>query len=260
VSRRPRIDLAGWHHVINRGVARSDVFGDKDDYAKFLEIVCKAASSYRAQLHDYALMPNHYHLLIQTELENLSGLMKQINSNYAIYFNKKYQRSGHLWQGRFTSRYVTNEAYLYSLMRYIENNPVHASLSEHPGEYPHTLIGAMRRGAGALPTCARRSLLVEQIGYAGISEWIGVELSDEDYRIIETIARQKSIETPEGKRLPAHRKSLEEHLGGWSDRTERNQHIVAALADGYTQAETAHFLGLTRASISIIVKKLTFNA
>jgi len=83
-------------------------------------------------------MPNHYHLLLQTHQENLSKCIRQINMQYAIYFNKKYQRSGHLWQGRFKSWYVTDEAYLYTLILYIEQNPLKAKLVDSVKEYPYS--------------------------------------------------------------------------------------------------------------------------
>ncbi len=86
--------------------------------------MCFYSKSYGITVHNYCLMSNHYHLLIEIEQEVLSKYMKQLNSNYAIYFNKKYKRSGHLWQGRFKSWYVTDEAYLYTLMLYIEQNPL----------------------------------------------------------------------------------------------------------------------------------------
>jgi hypothetical protein len=65
-------------------------------------------------------MDNNYHLLIETSLENFSLFMRKVNSNYAIYFNKKYKRAGHLWQGRYKSWYVIHDDYLYSLFKYIE--------------------------------------------------------------------------------------------------------------------------------------------
>ena len=65
-------------------------------------------------------MDNHYHILIETSLENLSLFMRQVNSNYAIYFNKRYKRVGHLWQGRYKSWYIISDDYLYSLFKYIE--------------------------------------------------------------------------------------------------------------------------------------------
>ena len=82
-------------------------------------------------------MSNHYHLLIEIKDESLSKFMRQINMNYAIYFNKKYKRTGHLWQGRFKSWYVTDEAYLYTLILYIEQNPLKAKTVKNIEEYPY---------------------------------------------------------------------------------------------------------------------------
>ncbi len=85
-------------------------------------------------------MSNHYHLLIETTQENLSKYMKHLNASYAIWFNRKYSRSGHLRQGRFKSWYVTDESYLYTLIGYIENNPVKAGMVKKPGEYLYSAI------------------------------------------------------------------------------------------------------------------------
>ena len=117
MARRPRLDMAGFHHIINRGVERKNVFKSGDDKNKFLEILCKACKLHKVDIHAYCLMGNHYHLLIETSLENLSLFMRQVNSNYAIYFNKRYKRVGHLWQGRYKSWYIINDDYLYSLNR-----------------------------------------------------------------------------------------------------------------------------------------------
>ena len=162
MPRRPRIDLAGYHHIINRGVNRSDIFKSDEDYEMFLKIVCKACRAYRVILHDYCLMRNHFHLLIETELENLSLFMKHINSNYAIYFNKKTKRSGHLWQGRFYSRYITGDDYYYTLVRYIEQNPIDAGIVEQTGEYPYTLGSVIANNNTPAP-CALKSKLIEEL-------------------------------------------------------------------------------------------------
>ena len=133
---RLRVDLAGYHHIINRGVNRCNVFNHYSDKDMFLQIVNKAAIIEKVILHDYVLMDNHYHLLIETTKENLSIFMRVVNSNYAKYFNKKYSRSGHLFQDRYKSKYITSENYLYVLIRYIENNPIEAGLCRNIGEYP----------------------------------------------------------------------------------------------------------------------------
>ena len=132
MPRKPRIEIPGYYHIVNRGVERRVVFKDNDDYAYFIELLCHHSKNYNITIHNYCLMSNHYHLLIeiaqdeipQVRGQNLSKFMRQLNSDYAVYFNKKYKRSGHLWQGRFKSWYVTDEAYLYTLILYIEQNPL----------------------------------------------------------------------------------------------------------------------------------------
>ena len=136
---RLRVDLAGYHHVINRGVNRSVVFNSAIDKEMFLQIINNSATIHKVVLHDYCIMDNHYHLLIETHKENISTFMRIVNANYAMYYNKKYNRSGHLWQNRYKSKYITSEEYLYTLVRYIEYNPVEANISERVTKYPFTL-------------------------------------------------------------------------------------------------------------------------
>ena len=103
IPTRPRVDFAGYHHVINRGVNRCDVFNNSNDKEMFLQIINKTATIHKVTLHDYSLMDNHYHLLIETQKENLSTFMRIVSANYSQYFNKKYKRNGHLWQDRYNA-------------------------------------------------------------------------------------------------------------------------------------------------------------
>ena len=89
MARRPRIDIPGYHHIANRGVNRVAIFSDDGDKEIFLRILCKACRIYDVIVHDYCLMDNRYHLLIENAQENLSLFMCQVNANYAIYYNKK---------------------------------------------------------------------------------------------------------------------------------------------------------------------------
>ncbi|QOR62875.1 transposase [Sulfurovum sp. ST-21] len=252
MSRRPRIDLAGYHHIINRGVNRSDIFRSDDDYAMFLKILCKACRAYRVVVHDYCLMHNHFHLLIETELDNLSLFMKQVNSNYAIYANKKQKRSGHFWQGRFYSRYINNEAYYYTLIRYIEQNPIEANIAKRVGEYPYTLGAVIANKQIPIP-CANKSKLLAELDYENIQELIGVTLQEEELKILDTIQKQKVI-TKENIHRHAYLKTLEEHFRDSKTRNERNISIINACDDGYTQAQIAKYLSLSRSLVSKIVK------
>lgn len=249
MPRRPRIDLAGYHHVINRGVNRSEVFVDDGDYEVFLGIVCKACRAYGVVLHDYCLMSNHFHILVETTRENLSLFMKHINSNYAIYANKKQKRSGHFWQGRFYSRYINSEAYYYTLIRYIEQNPMEAGLATRVGEYPYTLVALIANGK-APPPCALHSKLLEELDDENIQEMIGMELKNEELEILSEIQKQKVLTHDDSKSI-AFSKTLGQHFR----KQERNSAIILALKDGYTQANIAKHLGVSRSLISKIVKK-----
>ena len=160
MPRRPRIEVAGYYHIINRGVEQRVVFKEKEDYEYFEALMCFYAKSYGITIHNYCLMSNHYHLLIEIQYENLSKFMKQINANYAIYFNKKHKRSGHLWQGRFKSWYVTDEAYLYTLMLYIEQNPLKANMVQELEAYPYSSYHYFL-DANTIPECLEKSWVVQ---------------------------------------------------------------------------------------------------
>jgi len=123
MPRRPRLDVIGKYHIVNRGVERRVVYKDEKDFNYFLELLCSSSLVHGVKVDAYVLMSNHYHLLVETSQENLSRYMKDINAYYAMYFNKKYKRSGHLWQGRFKSWYVTDNAYLYALVAYMNIHP-----------------------------------------------------------------------------------------------------------------------------------------
>jgi REP element-mobilizing transposase RayT len=160
MPRKPRIEIAGYYHVLNRGVEQRVVFKESKDYEYFEELMCFYAKSYGITIHNYCLMSNHYHLLVEITQENLSKFMRQLNMNYSIYFNKKYKRSGHLWQGRFKSWYVTDEAYLYTLMCYIEQNPLKANMVSELKEYPYSSYHYFLNYK-EIPECLENAWIVE---------------------------------------------------------------------------------------------------
>ncbi len=90
MPRKPRIELPGYYHIINRGVEQRDIFKTVEDFEEFESLMCFYTKSFGIVIHNYCLMTNHYHLLIEIRHENLSKFMRQINMNYAIYFNKKW--------------------------------------------------------------------------------------------------------------------------------------------------------------------------
>ena len=118
----------GYLHLIMRGIGRQSLFEEHIDYQKFLSTLRKYAEETRITVCAYCLMENHIHLLVKAEKNSASLFMKKVGVSYAIYFNKKYDRCGHLFQDRYLSEAIENEAYLFTAFRYILNNPAKAGI------------------------------------------------------------------------------------------------------------------------------------
>jgi putative transposase len=138
MARLPRLIIPCQpHHVIQRGHNGVPVFGDAADYAAFLGWLRSAARAFKVALHAYALMPDRLQLLVSPGDELALGQMMQwIGRHYVPYFNRKYQRSGSLWQGRFKTSLLDPDAYFLTCSRYIEMAPVYAGLAADPLDYP----------------------------------------------------------------------------------------------------------------------------
>ncbi len=114
-------------------------FFSDDDHRYYLDALHTASKKYGVLIHAYVLMTNHIHLLLTPSDEmGIAKVMQSIGRCYVQYINKTYKRSGTLWEGRHKASLIQAEEYLLSCYRYIELNPVNASMVEHPGEYPWT--------------------------------------------------------------------------------------------------------------------------
>lgn len=107
------------YHCMLRGINKQDIFFEEKDYLEFQNIIKKTKEDYLYQLYSYVLMPNHIHLEIKDENQKLSQIIHSMATSYAIYFNKKYQRAGHVFENRFQSKNVENSYYILNLVRYI---------------------------------------------------------------------------------------------------------------------------------------------
>lgn len=249
---RLRVDLAGFHHVINRGVNRSVVFNSAVDKEMFLQIINNSATIHKVVLHDYCIMDNHYHLLIETHKENISTFMRIVNANYAMYYNKKYNRSGHLWQNRYKSKYITSEEYLYTLIRYIEYNPVEANISERVTEYPFTLaflIFSQKKHY----SCSNHSILLNQFDIKTLHEFLDACISKDELEFLKEKEKQKVVKGCEGIVIKRS-KEFEEHFLDLQNKEDRNFAIINAYLDGYSQVDIASRLKLSTSLISKVVK------
>jgi putative transposase len=139
MARPLRIQYPGaFYHITARGNERKDIFRDERDRERFLGYLETAVVRYKAVIHVYCLMNNHYHLLMSTPAGNLSQILRHINGAYTVYYNKRHHRFGHLFQGRYKAILIDADEYAAELSRYIHLNPVRAGLANLPEGYPWT--------------------------------------------------------------------------------------------------------------------------
>lgn len=130
-----RLSKSSMYHVMLRGNERKEIFIDEEDKLRIIDTLEEKKRKQEYYLYAYCLMDNHAHLLIKEGKDNISRAMKRIQTSYAYYFNKKYNRVGHVFQGRYRSEAIEDERYLLSVVRYIHNNPVHAGMVKNAAEY-----------------------------------------------------------------------------------------------------------------------------
>jgi putative transposase len=136
MGRPVRIEYAGaLYHITSRGNERKKIFLDVEDRIRFMNLLREYHDRYGIRIHSYVLMDNHYHLILETPMGNLLKVMHGINGGYTGYFNRKYKRVGHLFQGRYKAILVEKESYLVPLSRYVHLNPVRAGLARRPEGY-----------------------------------------------------------------------------------------------------------------------------
>jgi len=142
MTRQARIDAAGaLHHIICRGIERGQIFSDDADRDYFVERLGRVLPETSTKCFAWALIPNHFHLLVQTGHVPISTVMRRLLTSYAVHFNRRHHRSGHLFQNRYKSILCQQYQYLLELVRYIHLNPVRARIVSDLSEldrYPYS--------------------------------------------------------------------------------------------------------------------------
>jgi len=141
MPRKARIDAPGaLHHIICRGIAKNKIFIDAKDRYSFLKRLGKILTDTDTPCYAWALMPNHFHLLLRTGIVPISSVMRRLLTGYAIYHNHRHDRQGHLFQNRYKSILCQENTYLLELVRYIHLNPLRGKLVKDINqldEYPY---------------------------------------------------------------------------------------------------------------------------
>jgi putative transposase len=149
MARWPRVAVAGMPmHLTQRGNDRIDTFRCDEDFAQYYRYLREANANAGCAIHAYAFMTNHIHLLLTPETRgSASELMRRLGCRYVRYFNRRYHRTGTLWEGRFRSVLVESSSYFLSCSRYIDLNPVRAGIVKAAADYAWSSFRCLAQGA-----------------------------------------------------------------------------------------------------------------
>ena len=275
MARQLRLEFPGGvYHVTSRGDGREDIYLCDADKKTFLLILGVACERFRWYCHAYCLMDNHYHLLIETPLGNLSKGMHYINGVYTQKFNKNHKRVGHVFQGRYKAILVEKDSYLLELARYVVLNPVRASMVSHASEWVwssyHATCGEMRAPEWLMTDWILSVFASSRLeGVFSYKKFIAegehkqpwgdlknqLYLGSDDFvtKMMGHIAcGQELVDIPKGQYTQQiNCLSLEGYEQSSGD---RNEAIVSAFKSGaYTQKEIGDYFGLHYSRISRIV-------
>ena len=123
--------LTKTYHVIVRGINKQDIFLDKQDFIKYREEIKNTKEKYKYEVYSYALMNDHVHFILYDKNENMATALQSLNIRYSAYYNKKYERTGHLFENRYKSKAIEDIGYFKNLVRYIHKNPENAGLKPY---------------------------------------------------------------------------------------------------------------------------------
>ncbi len=266
MARPLRIQLPGLnYHIHARGTGRMTIYRDDGDREKFLELLAEVVPAFSLDCHAYCMMRSHYHLVITTRDANLSAAIHDLNGRYGQWWNRRHDRVGHVFQGRFGSKVVQSDSYLLTVCKYVVLNPVRKHVVESADQWRWSSYRASA-GLEAAPSFLRPELVWQVLGDGSFEtsalryrEFIAMPADDgeilrrpiigdpEFVQRFEEFRRRASREVPRRERQV--RPALDTLFAGAVTRGDRNVRAVSARAGGYSMREIARYLGLHRTTV-----------
>lgn len=256
------------YHVTARGTGRMVIYRDEIDYRRFLAVVAAVVREQHLRCHAYCLMPNHYHLVVTTELANLSVALRQLNGIYAQRWNQRHQRVGHVFQGRFFAQLVQDGQYFLAACRYVVRNPVRAGLVAAPEDWPWSSF----KGTGGIAAPARflcTETLLQQFGDDEEAPWryrafVNEAVSAPDAIGTSIVFGDDAFAAAHGRRSPTPSaevpgrerrtgQSLADFFSGASADEARRAAIVDAHRAGFSMRAIAGHLGVHYSTVSKVI-------
>lgn len=276
MARPLRLEFAGaLYHITSRGNERKAIYFDDADFEMFLLILGKVCERYNWMVHAYCLMTNHYHLIVETPEANLSKGMRQLNGTFTQGINRKHQRVGHLFQGRYKAILVEKDAYLLELSRYVVLNPIRANMVQTLDSWPWSSWHAAMGKATSpewLCTDALLAIFAKQRKLArekyatfvhqgkDVNVWDKLSnqifLGNDDFvqsHLALLNEHDELTDIPKKQRRLAPKTLAEyEH----SAKTRDNAIVAAYCSGGFTLKEIGYYFGLHYSRVSRIVAKV----
>ena len=268
---RPLV-AGGIYHVTARGNGRSDIYTDDEDRATFCRVLDRTTERFDWRCLTYCLMGNHFHLLVQTPQPNLPRGMQSLKSGYAQQYNRRHDRDGHLFAGRYHAVLVQQDAHLLEVFRYLALNPVRAGLCRNPNEWTWSGHAALA-GEATAPAWhaveAAHSYFTEEAD-AGVDAYTrfvcgdgagryptrGVVFGDDEFKRAVLPRGRPDTEVPR-RDWTEGRPSLDDILGGTRDAADVSR---AYRFHGYSMPEIASYLGCHVATVSRLLRAAEHEA
>jgi REP element-mobilizing transposase RayT len=255
MPRQPRISFEdALYHITSRGNSKRAIFLDASDNEKFLSLLGAVVETSVWICHGFCLMNNHYHLIVETPHANVSEGMHELNGEYARFFNWKYNNVGHLFQSRFHSALVTQEAHFLELIRYIVLNPVRAGLVGDVCWWPWSSYGMVAQGEdgrGFITTEFTLSQFSDSQGgpVRGYCDFVARGLTLDPLCAFDTTGL---LDEEEAKEVQLPLEMIYEDCGHVRDAFIYKAHM----GHGHMAKRIADFLGISTARVTQIIGKM----
>ena len=239
------------YHVMLRGINKQQIFYDKEDYRYFIGLLDRYREACEYQIYAYCLMGNHIHLLVREGMKtSLGDVIRHIGSAFVYWYNLKYERTGHLFQDRYKSEAVEDEAYLLTVFRYILLNPVKAGLCVKAEEYPYSSAREYLKGTKGITDTA---LIKEMIDEQSMNEYICQENEDQCMDMDET-NRKRVTDEKAGTMISKELGSVIPAIGKAKERDELNASIGKLIHAGISIRQLSRLTGISKKVIENALK------
>jgi len=238
-----QLSSSGFYHIVFQGINHQHIFEDECDYNYFLKALRELKADLAFEVHAYCLMSNHVHLLFrEKQLGDISLIMKRLLTKYAMYFNRKYQRSGALIASRYKSVSVEVDEYFIPLQRYIHQNPLKAGLATKLEDYSFSSYKEYLVGGELVDTALA-------LGMVGRDEWISIQ--QEPTNEVFDISGRISLSDEEVRRIimrSTHGREPHE-IGSWT-KQERDSMLQKLKAEGLSIRQIERATGISRGVVA----------